>query len=178
MSAWDLDGELRCSIDDKSRVIIPKPFREPFEAGLHMIRGLSGKCLWLFPLDEWPAQRAALLAHLTAGAGAVDAVRFLRTGFAETPDRQGRAMHPAPQSAKARHKASAAQSRAMIPAPLRDHCGLKPNSAVAALGMGHRLELWSAELWQKQAVDVIGQVAEIMAAADLAAMRGDPEPTP
>ncbi|MBK6768442.1 MAG: cell division/cell wall cluster transcriptional repressor MraZ [Ardenticatenales bacterium] len=156
MSAWDLDGELRCSIDDKGRVIIPKPFREPFEAGLHMIRGLSGKCLWLFPLDEWPAQRAALLAHLTAGAGAVDAVRFLRTGFAETPDRQG---------------------RAMIPAPLRDHCGLKPNSAVAALGMGHRLELWSAELWQKQAVDVIGQVAEIMAAADLAAMRGDAEPT-
>ena len=156
MSAWDLDGELRCSIDDKGRVIIPKPFREPFEAGLHMIRGLSGKCLWLFPLDEWPVQRATLLAHLTAGAGAVDAVRFLRTGFAETPDRQG---------------------RAMIPAPLRDHCGLKPNSAVAALGMGHRLELWSAELWQKQAVDVIGQVAEIMAAADLAAMRGDAEPT-
>lgn len=152
MSAWDLDGELRCSIDDKGRVIIPKPFREAFEGGLHMIRGLSGKCLWLFPVGEWPAQRASLLAHLTAGAGAVDAVRFLRTGFAETPDRQG---------------------RVMIPSPLRDHAGLKPNSSVAALGMGGRLELWSADAWQQQAVDVIGQVAEIMAAADLAAMRGD-----
>lgn len=157
MSAWDLDGELRCSMDEKGRVIIPKSFREPFEGGLHVIRGLTGKCLWLFPLDEWPAQRALLVAHMTAGTGAADAVRFLRSGFAETPDRQG---------------------RVMIPPPLRIHADLKPNASVAAIGMGGRLELWNADFWQQRAVDVIDQVADIMVAADLAAMRGEAEPAP
>lgn len=152
MTAWDLDGELRCSVDDKGRVIIPKPFRAAFDDGLHMIRGLSGMCLWLFPAADWPAQRARLEAQLSSGAGAVDVMRFLRTGARETPDRQG---------------------RVMLPTHLREHADLALGASVAVLGMGDWIELWSAERWHQRALDVIGRVEANLAAVDLSAMRGE-----
>ncbi|MEO8083958.1 MAG: hypothetical protein ABI780_09060 [Ardenticatenales bacterium] len=152
MTDWGLDGELRCSVDEKGRVIIPKPFRAAFDDGLHMIRGLSGMCLWLFPLSSWPAQRARLEAQLTTGAGAVDVMRFLRTGARETPDRQG---------------------RVLLPTHLREHADLSFGGSVAVLGMGEWIELWNAEGWRKRALDVIERVESNLAAVDLNAMRGD-----
>lgn len=142
----DLEGELRCSIDDKGRVIIPKPFRDAFADGLHMVRGLSGVCLWLFPAADWPAKRNHLEARLSQGAGAVDAMRFLRTGAHEDPDRQG---------------------RVMLPPHLREHADLTAGATVAVLGMGDWVELWNAERWQARALSVIARVEADLAAVDL-----------
>lgn len=151
MARSDFEGELRCSVDDKGRVIIPKPFRDAFADGMQMVRGLSGLCLWLFPAADWPAQRQQLEARLSLGAGAVDAMRFLRTGAHETPDRQG---------------------RVMLPPHLRAHIQLSPGAPVAVLGMGDWVEIWNADIWQQRALDVIARVEADLAMVDLGGLLG------
>ena len=54
-------GEYEHTIDDKNRLTLPAKFRQAFEDGVVVTRGLDG-CLWAWTPDGWAGYRDSTLA--------------------------------------------------------------------------------------------------------------------
>jgi MraZ protein len=62
------EGTAKCTLDPKSRIVIPANFRKYIKPEAHnklvITRGLD-QSLWLYPNDEWEKYKAALMQYNT-----------------------------------------------------------------------------------------------------------------
>jgi len=120
------------NVDAKGRVFIPAKWRDDLGGIIIVTRGILGKddgrCLFGMSLNEWTSFSQKLQS---VSLGKVEAQRLLRmmmSGASEC-ERDG-------------------QGRILISSALRDYAGI--GDEVVLCGMGKRIEIWSAEMWEKQ----------------------------
>jgi MraZ protein len=129
-------GEYEHTLDDKNRLTLPAKFRQEFEGGVVLSRGLDG-CLVVFTRGNWDSFVAAQLEGLNPlSREARQMNRFMFAGAAEAElDKQGRVMVPAALVERA------ALGREVVVAGVRDH-----------------VEIWDRDAWRKQIEEVEGSV--------------------
>ncbi len=138
-------GEYEHTIDDKNRLTLPAKFRQAFEDGIVVTRGLDG-CLYAFTKADWQKLVETQLATLSplSREGRL-MLRHFFSGAAEAElDKQG---------------------RVMVPAPLLESAKLGKEVTVA--GVYDHLEIWSRAAWREHLKEVEGSaehVAERLAA--------------
>jgi len=133
-------GEYEHTIDDKNRLTLPAKFRQAFEEGVVVTRGID-PCLAVYTRDEWPAFVSAQLGNLDQfSREARQMRRYLFSAAAEGElDRQG---------------------RVTLPTPLMKYAGLTRDVVVA--GVQDHVEIWDAAAWRAQLDEVEGS-AELVA---------------
>lgn len=135
-----LMGEFTHTIDSKGRLIIPAKFREQLGAHFIVTRGLDG-CLFGYPVNEWAILEQKLKALPLTKRDARAFVRFLYSAATDCEiDKQG---------------------RINIPITLRTHASLEKKCVI--VGVSNRLEIWSAERWNKftsETADNFDEIAE------------------
>jgi MraZ protein len=129
-------GEYEHTLDDKNRLTLPAKFRQAFEGGVVVSRGLDG-CLFVFTRDGWDSFVASQLEGLSPfSKEARQMNRYMFAGAAETElDKQGRVMVPPSLLAYA------ALGKEVVVAGVRDH-----------------VEIWDRTAWGKQLEEVEGSV--------------------
>ncbi|MEI6101055.1 MAG: division/cell wall cluster transcriptional repressor MraZ [Eubacteriales bacterium] len=121
-----LIGEYQHGIDAKGRVFMPAKFREELGENFLITKGI-GKCLFVFSLEEWNRFADKLKLIPTTDISSQTFIRMFFAGACECePDKQG---------------------RILLPQRLRDFCELTEEAVV--IGVGSRVEVWSAQNWQK-----------------------------
>jgi MraZ protein len=132
-------GSYEHTIDDKNRLTLPAKFRESFEGGVVVTRGLD-KCLQAYRGADWARLVESRLAPLDPLSQATRRLqRFLFSGASEAElDKQG---------------------RVMIPAPLLAHAQLGREVVVA--GMRDHLEIWDREAWRRELAEVEGSAEDV-----------------
>ena len=132
-------GEYIYTLDDKGRLTIPSRFRDQFEHGVVITRGLDG-CLFVFTHEDWQKLTEILGEKLSfTQEKARHLVRFLCSGATDAvADRQG---------------------RILIPAFLREYAKLEADVVIA--GANTRLELWNPEKWREMMREVESNVEMI-----------------
>jgi MraZ protein len=123
-------GHSICTLDAKSRLILPAKFRKYIkpEADNKLIitRGMD-ECLLLYPLDEWEKVKTALSVHNPFNSEQRNFIRqFLMYVNEVELD---------------------AQNRLLIPQQLLDFAKL--NKEVMVLGLLDKMEIWNPEIKQK-----------------------------
>jgi len=142
MSITPFKGQHEHSLDDKGRVILPKPYRDALADGMFLTQGLEG-CLWLFPAARWEqiSERLASTDLTVTSSRLLE--RLIYPGVETMLDRQGRI--PIPQS-------------------LREFAELAPAHPVMVLGVKDRIELWKPETWRAHSREIL---AHLKAAFDV-----------
>ena len=127
------------TIDDKNRLTLPAKFREAFQDGVVVTRGLDG-CLYAYRRPDWDRlveSRLAAMDPLRPEGRRIQ--RFFFAGAAEADlDKQG---------------------RVMIPAQLIEHARLGRDVVVA--GVNDRLEIWDRAAWRKELAEVEGSAEDV-----------------
>jgi MraZ protein len=127
------------TIDDKNRLTLPAKFREAFQDGVVVTRGLDG-CLYAYRRPDWDRlveSRLATMDPLSAEGRRIQ--RFFFSGAAEADlDKQG---------------------RVMIPTQLIEHAKLGREVVVA--GVHDRLEIWDRAAWRKELAEVEGSAEDV-----------------
>jgi transcriptional regulator MraZ len=140
-------GSYDHTIDDKNRLTLPAKFRQAFEGGVFVTRGLDG-CLFAYRREDWGRlveSRLSTLDPLSPETRRLE--RFFYAGASESElDKQG---------------------RVMIPAQLIEHAKLGREVVVA--GVNDRLEIWDRAAWRKELAEVEGSAEDV--AERLAAQR-------
>lgn len=139
-------GRFEHSVDPKGRVSIPAKFREVLCTNYdeRMILTNFDGCLWGYPVPEWQAieEKVAALPQFKPEVKALQ--RVFISAATECPiDKQG---------------------RILIPPTLRDYAGIAKD--LVFVGMTKRIEVWSAERWQKvfaESQENIGQMTDKLA---------------
>ena len=127
------------TIDDKNRLTLPAKFREAFQDGVVVTRGLDG-CLYAYRRPDWDRlveSRLATMDPLRPEGRRLQ--RFFFSGAAESElDKQG---------------------RVMIPAQLLEHAKLGREVVVA--GVNDRLEIWDRAAWRKELAEFEGSAEDV-----------------
>lgn len=139
-------GRFEHAVDPKGRVSIPSKFREILVTNYDerlILTNFDG-CLWGYPVSEWQAieEKVAALPQFKPEVKALQRV-FISAATECSIDKQG---------------------RILIPPTLRDYAGITKDLVFA--GMTKRIEVWSAERWQKvfaESQENIGQMTEKLA---------------
>ena len=129
----ELLGQHRYQLDAKGRIALPQKFRDEFADGVYLTLGQDG-CLFAYPGEEWSRRSAEVRSAPLGGKEARDYARMF-FGNAERADLDG-------------------QGRLVIPQSLRPRAGL--TREVVVLGVGERLEIWAASVWDREEVPLIG----------------------
>lgn len=112
------------TVDERSRVSVPKRFRNEMGLTAVVTRGLDG-CLFLFSQESWKKMETKLLAIPLTLGDARSFTRHLLSGAMDvTMDRLG---------------------RVLLPKYLLEFANLV--GEVAVLGVGERIEIWNKEKW-------------------------------
>lgn len=120
-----LAGQYQHQVDYKGRVSVPKKFRSELASGGVLTRGLDG-CLFLYSHSSWDALSAKLRKLPLTGKDARAFSRFMFSNAVEVDfDRLG---------------------RINIPPFLLQFA--KIGSDVTVVGVGDRIEIWSASSWK------------------------------
>jgi MraZ protein len=122
-------GKRTNSMDSKGRVAIPAKMRDVMRANygptLMVTRGLLGRCLWLFPLEEWTALKDRIA---DSGVGGTKLIKLKRLLYASAEacemDKSG---------------------RILLPDSLAHIAGLEKE--VMFVGMDAHIEVWRPDLW-------------------------------
>ena len=138
-------GEYEHTIDDKNRLTLPARFRQEFEDGIVVTRGMDG-CLFAYTRADWGRLVQGTLATLNPLSKEGRRMqRFFFSGAIETElDKQG---------------------RVGVPGPLLEHAKLGRDVVVA--GVHDHLEIWDRAAWRRELAEVEGSaehVAERLAA--------------
>ena len=150
MANVDFLGEHEHRLDDRGRLAIPSAYRGLFEAGGYLLPGPEGQ-LELYLPEDYQAEKQVR----TAGDKLLLSTRrrarsfFGRVHRVET-DRQG---------------------RIVVPQQLREDRGLDGDAVI--IGMGAYLEIWSAEAWRAEKVELDKDYAKLL--QDLAGVIEAPE---
>ncbi len=125
-----LIGSYEHGVDAKGRVFIPAKWREDLGDTIILTRDLLGsgesKCLFGMSLATWNEMLERFKKVAISDVKAQNAMRmlFANAGDCEL-DKQG---------------------RALVGASLRNYAGIEKD--VVLVGMGSRIEIWSAEQWK------------------------------
>jgi MraZ protein len=132
-------GAYEHTIDDKNRLTLPAKFRESFEEGVVVTRGLD-KCLHAYRGEDWLRLVESRVAPLDPFSQETRRIqRFIFSGASEADlDKQG---------------------RVMIPAPLLKHAQLGREVVVA--GMRDHLEIWDRDAWNLELAEVEGSAEDV-----------------
>ena len=122
-----ITGEFRCSLDEKSRLLIPARIRAEV-AGYVVIltRGVEN-CLWLFPPNEWKTFSENLIGSTSLFQ---EKARLI----------QRRMIAPAQETEIDK------AGRIVIPQTLRDYAALQKECLI--LGLKKYIEIWSETAYQ------------------------------
>ena len=119
-------GEYEHTLDDKSRVSLPRQFRTGLGRKVVMTRGLDN-CLFVYSRSSWEKVAAKLQELSFAQADTRGFNRFILSGAAEVEvDSAG---------------------RVLIPEHQRTFAGLTKNCVFA--GVSDRVEVWDAKRWNE-----------------------------
>lgn len=119
-------GEYEHTLDDKSRVSLPRQFRTGLGRKVVMTRGLDN-CLFVYSRSSWEKVAAKLQELSFAQADTRGFNRFILSGAAEVEvDSAG---------------------RVLIPEHQRVFAGLSKNCVFA--GVSDRVEVWDAKRWSE-----------------------------
>ncbi len=121
-----LKGTARHNMDAKGRLSIPAKMRDGIGKEFVVTRGLE-KCLYVYSLESWDVFTEKLDALGDSKANVRTVKRFFQ--------------------ANAEDCELDAQGRTLIPPELRKMAGLEKE--VVIVGNGNKLEIWSAEEWDK-----------------------------
>ena len=132
-------GEYEHTIDDKNRLTLPAKFRQAFEDGVVVTRGLDG-CLWAWTPDGWAGYRDSTLAslHPLSQQGRRMQRHFFSGASETTPDKQG---------------------RVSLPPALIAHAKLGRDVVVA--GVNDHLEIWDRAAWKRELAEVEGSAEDV-----------------
>jgi MraZ protein len=119
-------GEARHTLDDKGRIVIPTRFRAPLRDGFCITRGFDN-ALFLFPIEEWKEIDEKLKSLPFTNINVLKFMRFWYSGAVQDE------LDP--------------QGRILIPKNLREYARIERD--VVIVGVSRRIEIWSAELWDK-----------------------------
>ena len=132
-------GEYEHTIDDKNRLTLPAKFRQAFDEGLVLTRGIE-RCLSAYPRDNWTETVESRLRELDplSKEGRV-MQRYFFSGASEADlDKQG---------------------RVMVPSPLGDYAGLGKEVVVA--GIHDHLEIWDRASWRAHLDEIEGSAEDV-----------------
>ncbi|WP_146552781.1 division/cell wall cluster transcriptional repressor MraZ [Rummeliibacillus sp. SL167] len=140
-------GEYQHNIDAKGRLIIPAKFREHFQEGFVITRGLD-QCLFGYPMEEWRKLEEKLKKLPVTKKDARAFTRFFFSGATEVEfDKQG---------------------RINIPMGLLSYAQLDKECVI--LGVSNRIEIWAQQSWQAYfttSEDSFNEIAENMIDFDI-----------
>ena len=128
-------GEFDHSVDDKGRVIIPTRFRSSLGERFYMTKGMGG-CIFVYTdaaykdLSETFSRQKQLDEHT------MRLQRFF-TSTEVSADNQG---------------------RVAIPMKLREYAKIGEQGDVVIVGTGARIEIWSAESWERYNDDLTAEM--------------------
>jgi MraZ protein len=132
-------GEYEHTIDDKNRLTLPAKFRQAFEDGIVVTRGLDG-CLYAWTPAAWEHYRDTTLSalHPLSQEGRRMHRHFFSGASETAPDKQG---------------------RVSIPSALLEHAKLGRDVVVA--GVNDRLEIWDRAAWKRELAEVEGSAEDV-----------------
>lgn len=130
-------GSKNGMVDVKGRIFIPAKFRDELGESFIVYKALDGTpCLFAQSLSDWQALTEKISSYGFSKSKQLE--RYIYSGAAEL--------------------SCDAQGRALLPADLRAHASLI--SAVTVNGMGKRLEIWDADLWETEQSKYTGESME------------------
>lgn len=131
-------GEYNHTIDAKGRLIVPAKLREQLGETFAVTKGLDGRCLSVYPIDEWKILEGKLRSLPLNNADGRALARYLMAGavFCEL-DKQG---------------------RILLPAVLREFAQLEKE--VVLVGVLDRVEIWNKDKWMDNGTEDIGAILE------------------
>lgn len=133
-------GEYHHNLDNKGRLIIPAKFRNQIGKLIVFTRGMEG-CIFGYPISEWQKIEAKLAQLPLTKKNARNFMRIFYSGAMEAEfDKQG---------------------RVNFSTTLKEYAGLEQECII--IGVSNRIEIWSAERWQKfseQASEDYDDIAE------------------
>ena len=132
-------GEFEHAIDEKNRLTLPAKFRQAFDEGLVLTRGIE-KCLYAYPRSEWTATVESRLREL------------------DPLSREGRLMQRYFFSGASEAELDK-QGRVMVPSPLGDYAGLGKEVVVA--GIRDHLEIWDRAAWRAHLDEIEGSAEDV-----------------
>jgi MraZ protein len=125
---WDMfGGEFSVTLDDASRIALPRRIRDVLETDKIVITKGIDKCLWLYTTDEWEKLENQI---------------FDGTNLFDDEDRTIRQRIIGPNQVIDIDK----QGRILIPPTLRIYAGLNKDCIV--LGQRHYIEIWAEGRYQ------------------------------
>lgn len=131
-------GEYQHSLDAKGRITIPARFREQLGDKFVATKGLDN-CIFLYPMEEWETIEEKLRSLPFTRADVRSFARFFFSGASEMEiDRQG---------------------RTLIPVNLREYASI--DRELIIIGVGSRIEIWSATNWGKYTLEAESSYEEI-----------------
>lgn len=137
-------GQYTHTVDPKGRIVLPSSFRESLLDGVVITKGFE-KCLFIFPLSEWPMIEEKIKSQSTLKSEFRKLARFFFGGAEkQIPTKK--------------------QGRVLIPAYLRDYAEL--NKDIVILGVSDRIEVWDKDKWteyEKEGEATYAEAAERLA---------------
>ena len=132
-------GEHEHTLDDKSRLTLPARFRDEWEAGVVISKGLDAN-LDVYPDATWRNTVEIRLGELDSFSGEARRLkRFFFHGTSEAvPDKQ---------------------SRVLIPPALARHASLDKD--VVVIGVQDHLEIWNRAAWSEHLNEVEGSADDV-----------------
>lgn len=131
-------GEYQHSLDLKGRITVPSKFREQLGEKFVATKGLDN-CIFLYPMEEWKKIEEKLKSLPFTRADVRSFARFFFSGASELEiDRQG---------------------RTLIPQNLREYASI--DKELIIIGVGSRIEIWSADKWGQYTVNAESSYEEI-----------------
>lgn len=123
-----LMGKYQNSIDAKGRMIVPSKYRGELAYHCVLTRGIDS-CLYIYPMEKWEEFMDKLSKLPTTDPNARAFVRHIYANAVECEiDKQG---------------------RMGIPQELREYAGIEKE--MVTVGVLDKIELWSKEVWEKNA---------------------------
>jgi MraZ protein len=132
-------GEYDHTIDDKNRLTLPAKFRQAFDEGLVLTRGID-RCLSAYPRSSWTETVESRLGEL------------------DPLSKEGRVMHRYFFSGASEAELDK-QGRVMVPAPLGEYAGL--GKEVVVVGIRDHLEIWDRASWRAQLDEIEGSAEDV-----------------
>jgi len=118
-------GEFKSTLDSKGRMNFPVKVREELGDVFMISKTLDQHCIKVYTMEDWNALADKIKELPQTKTANLQRVLF-GSAFAVEPDKQG---------------------RALIPAPLREYAGLKAD--VVIVGLVGRAEIWDKEKWEE-----------------------------
>ncbi|MBP3854618.1 MAG: division/cell wall cluster transcriptional repressor MraZ [Ruminiclostridium sp.] len=117
-------GEYKSTLDAKGRMNFPVKLRDELGDVFMISKTLDQHCIKVYTMEDWQALVAKIRDLPQTKTANLQRVLF-GSAFEIEPDKQG---------------------RALIPAPLREYAGL--DTDVVIVGLEGRAEIWDKEKWE------------------------------